>query len=42
MTANALRTLANHSKTFKIDIEWKKEKINFNAFKRWVELWEQN
>jgi hypothetical protein len=42
MTANALRTLANHKKTFKIDIEWRKGKINFNAFKRWIELWEQN
>ncbi len=42
MTANALRTLVNHRKTFKIDIEWRKEKINFNAFKRWIELWEQN
>jgi len=42
MTANALRTLANHKKTYKIDIEWKKRQINFNAFKRWVELWEQN
>ena len=42
MTGNALRKLAFHNKTFKIDIEWKKEEINFNVFKRWIELWEQN
>lgn len=42
MTANALRTLANHKKAIVIPIEWKKEKINFNSFERWVELWQQD
>lgn len=38
----ALKTLLSHSNTFKIPIEWKKEKINFDAFDRWVELWQQD
>lgn len=42
MTAIALRALANHEKTIVIPIEWKKEKINFNSFERWVELWQQD
>lgn len=42
MTASALKTLVNHDKTYKIPIEWKKEIIKFNAFDRWVELWQQD
>ena len=42
ITSRALLNLVNHPSTFKIDINWTREEITFNAFKRWVELWEQN
>ena len=42
ITAEALKELVNHSGSYKIPIEWKKEIIEFNAFERWVELWEQD
>jgi hypothetical protein len=41
MSSIALRTLVNHSNSYKIPIAWKKEIINFNSFDRWVELWQQ-
>ncbi len=42
ISSSAMKELIKHTKTYKIPIEWKKEKMNFNAFNRWVELWQEN
>jgi len=42
ITSQALQILINHPSTYKIAINWTREKITFNPYKRWVELWEQN
>lgn len=42
MTSIALNKLLEHNKTLKIPIHWDKEKVNFNAFDRWVELWQMD
>jgi len=39
ITAEALRNLINYKDTLKIEIDWKKEEIVFNAYKRWVDFW---
>ncbi|MDR4987407.1 MAG: ThaI family type II restriction endonuclease [Bacteroidales bacterium] len=41
LSRNAVRELLNHDITLKIEIDWKKEVLDFKPFKRWVELWEQ-
>jgi len=41
MSAIAMQSLLEHPNIYKIKIEWKKEKIKFNAFKRWIDLWAQ-
>ena len=42
MSSVALKELVQHNKTYVIPINWKKENISFNAFDRWVELWQQD
>ncbi|MBN2029345.1 ThaI family type II restriction endonuclease [bacterium] len=42
ITSKALQTLTSHNETLKIEIAWKKERIEYNPFKRWVELWKQD
>lgn len=41
LSSKALRKLLNHNGIYKIMIDWKKEEIKLNAFKRWVDLWAQ-
>ena len=41
MSAKALQKLLEQNNIYKIKIDWKKEEIKFNAFKRWVDLWAQ-
>jgi len=41
MSAKALQKLLEHNNIYKIKIDWKKEEIKFNAFKKWVDLWAQ-
>jgi hypothetical protein len=41
ITGEALRLLIEHKNTFHIKINWVKEKIEYNSFKRWVDLWDQ-
>jgi len=41
ISSKALSQLIKHTETKKILIDWKKEDIKFNAFKRWTELWAQ-
>ena len=40
MSSNAMKSLVKHNQTRKITIDWKKEKIEFNPFKKWIEHWE--
>jgi hypothetical protein len=39
LSDDAIRMLVKSDKTLSISIEWRKEKINYSPFKRWVELW---
>ncbi len=41
MSSAAMQKLLEHSTINKIKIDWKKEEIKFNAFKRWIDLWAQ-
>lgn len=41
LSSNALKKLVEHKNSKKIDITWIKEEIEFNAFKRWIDLWAQ-
>jgi len=38
----AMNTLVTHPETKRIEIYWKKEKVTFNQYSRWIELWEQD
>lgn len=42
ITAFALNALVNNKNTLIIPIHWKKEIIKFNAYNRWIELWQQD
>jgi hypothetical protein len=42
MTWNAMKQLLANQKTYSIPINWKKEKIGFRPFDRWVELWQMD
>jgi hypothetical protein len=42
MTWNAMKQLLANQKTYGIPINWKKEKIDFRPFDRWVELWQMD
>ncbi|MEW6195496.1 MAG: ThaI family type II restriction endonuclease [Bacteroidota bacterium] len=41
ISSKALQKLVEHNDIHKIVIDWKKEEIKFNAFKRWIDLWAQ-
>jgi hypothetical protein len=41
LSGQALQELIKHKETMIIPIDWKKERIDFKPFKRWIELWEQ-
>lgn len=36
---DALRRMLKHNKTLKISVNWVKENMKYNVFKRWVDLW---
>jgi hypothetical protein len=40
MAWNAMQQLLANSETYSIAINWRKEKINFRPFDRWVKLWQ--
>lgn len=40
ITSEALEALARHRETLTIDIHWRKEPIQFNAYERWVQYWQ--
>lgn len=35
----AIEKMLSHKETFKINIEWKKKKLEYDAYKRWVDYW---
>ncbi len=41
ISTKALQMLVEHKKNKFVNIDWKKEDIKFNAFKRWIDLWDQ-
>lgn len=41
LTRQALQILLQHKDTLVIPINWKREKIEYKPFKRWIELWAQ-
>ena len=41
ITAKALQTLAQHSRSLHIPIYWSKTIINFQLYQRWLEYWRQ-
>ena len=42
ITKQALSTLVGDGETKHIEIKWTKTKIEFNQYKRWVDLWEED
>jgi hypothetical protein len=42
VSGEALKMLTENADTIKIAIVWKRKDINFNPYKRWVELWEED
>lgn len=42
LSAIALKRLVEDKDTRKINIDWEKENIKFNAFERWIDLWAQD
>jgi len=39
MSGNAIEELTNHKDTKKIEINWKREIVNYNPYERWVDHW---
>lgn len=42
ITKNALLKLVNHNLSKKIEIHWIREKINYNPYYRWIEIWKED
>ena len=42
ITKEALSSLVEDSESKSIVIDWKRTKIDFNAYKRWVDLWRED
>lgn len=42
ITKEALAALAEDKRTYKIMIEWYRSEIEFNPYKRWIELWSED
>jgi hypothetical protein len=42
ITAEALETLVRHETSSKIEINWHREKVEYNQFERWIDLWERD
>jgi len=39
ITKEALTKLVNDSTTMSIQINWKRDIVKFNPYKRWIDLW---
>lgn len=42
ITKEALSTLAKDDESRRIEISWQKVRINFNPYKKWVDLWRED
>jgi hypothetical protein len=42
ITKEALSNLVKDSISKSVEINWQKKKIEFNSYKRWVDLWEED
>lgn len=42
ISAEALNFLAGHPQTMKIPINWRRGKIDYNPYERWLELWRKD
>lgn len=42
LSKQAVRTLAKHPQSLRIPVKWEKREIQFDPYKRWLELWEQD
>jgi hypothetical protein len=42
ISTDALRILANHPKSLKIAVEWKKKEIVYRPYERWLDLWKKD
>lgn len=41
ISSKALVTLARHPKTLTIPIDWSREEVAYNTYRRWLELWQE-
>jgi len=39
--SSALKKLLSHQNTWKIEIKWERQPINYQPYTRWIELWQQ-
>lgn len=42
ISSKAIKDLVLHNNSYKIEIDWQKENLKFNSFKRWIDLWDQD
>ena len=42
ISAEALDILSNHPQNLKFPIQWNRSKIDYNPYKRWLELWQRD
>jgi len=42
MSKEALEELIKHKDTKNIEIDWKKQKIDFDPYKKWVDYWRED
>lgn len=42
VSGEALNILVNHPESRRIEIDWKKQDIDYDAYKRWVEYWRED
>jgi len=42
MTKEAMNALVNHENSERIEIRWEKRKMDYDAYKRWVEYWRED
>lgn len=41
ISSKALIALAKHPRTLMIPVEWQREKVAYNTYQRWLELWQE-
>ena len=41
-TKEAIETMLTDKETLKIDVDWKKEILEYDTYKKWVEYWKED